>query len=133
MGAAVIWYGPTNFLKMDDYLRESGTGVPDHSEADSPESRLLGRKITEVPELVRDANPETWITPAAPPFLIQHGSGDPIVPWQLARDFAPRLGSVVDANRVEFDLFPGAGHAGPEFATEQNCQRTFDFLDKWLP
>jgi len=36
---------------------ESGAGVPDHSEENSPESRLLGHKITEVPDLVRFASP----------------------------------------------------------------------------
>jgi acetyl esterase/lipase len=132
VGAAVIWYGPTNFLKMDDYLRESGAGVADHGEVESPESRLLGGKISLLPELVRDANPETWITSEAPPFLIQHGTADPIVPWQLARDFALRLEVTIGKSRVELDLIPGAGHAGPEFATEENCRRTFDFLDKWL-
>ena len=68
--AVVAWFPPTNFLLMDAQLAESGL-IPgdeeDHSAADSPESLLLGHKITEVPELVRAANPETYIRPGAPP------------------------------------------------------------------
>ena len=62
--AVVVWYGPNeNFLTMDDELAKSGLGIPNHSEADSPESRLLGRKITEIPALVKFASPMTYIRP----------------------------------------------------------------------
>ena len=74
--AVVAWFPPTNFLLMDAQLAESGLipgDVEDHSAADSPESLLLGRKITDVPELVRAANPETYVRHGAPPMLIQHG------------------------------------------------------------
>ena len=47
--AAVDWFGPTDFLKMDAQLAASGLGPPDHSQADSPESRYLGQCITEIP------------------------------------------------------------------------------------
>ena len=44
MQAVVDWYGPTeDFLKMDEELKASGCGVPDHSAPESPESLLLGR------------------------------------------------------------------------------------------
>ena len=44
--AVVAWYAPTNFLKMDEYLAESGLLPPPgfrHNEANSPESLLLGQ------------------------------------------------------------------------------------------
>ena len=44
---------PDNFFRMDEEFRQSGRRTPDHSEAESPESLLLGTKITELPELVR--------------------------------------------------------------------------------
>ena len=50
--------------------------------ANSPESLLLGHKITEIPEQVRAANPVTYIKKNAPPFFIQHGTKDAVVPVQ---------------------------------------------------
>ena len=43
--AVVDWFGPTNFLLMDEQLKETDNGKPDHSEANSPESEVLGQKI----------------------------------------------------------------------------------------
>ena len=92
--AVVDWFGPTDFLKMDEQLAESNMEPPEefsHSGANSPESLLLGRKITEIPELVREANPETYITSNAPPFFIQHGDCDDTVPHQQSVNLAAKL------------------------------------------
>ena len=79
--AVVVWYGPIeSFLTMDKELAKSGKGVPNHSGPDSPESRLLGRTITDVPALVEYASPMTYIDVNTPPFLIQHGLQDEVVP-----------------------------------------------------
>ncbi len=81
--AVVNWFGPTDFLRMDEHLEASG--VPDpmvHSVEDSPESRLLGKNLEDGPGLVRSANPETYISGDDPPFLIQHGMKDRLVPYQ---------------------------------------------------
>ena len=54
--AVVSWFGPTDFLKMDEQLAAFGFPPPPdqrHNDADSPESLLLGGKITEIPERVR--------------------------------------------------------------------------------
>jgi acetyl esterase/lipase len=120
--AVVDWCGPAeSFLRMDEELIESGIGVPDHSEADSPESRLLGRKITEVPELVRFASPMTYITTDVPHFLIQHGSQDPVVPVQQSERFAAAIEGVAGAGKVILEVFEGVGHHGdPVFETEDN-------------
>jgi acetyl esterase/lipase len=68
----VDWCGPAeNFLEMDGEFKESGIGIPDHSDEASPESRLLGRKITEIQELVKFASPMTYIRPDAPYSFIQ--------------------------------------------------------------
>lgn len=82
--AVVDWFGPTDFLKMDEQLTASGMPPAPGMEhnADSPESLLIGQPINQVPELVRQANPETYITIDAPPFFIQHGVKDAIVPVQ---------------------------------------------------
>lgn len=130
--AAVDWFGPTDFLKMDEQLSESGLGLADHSEEDSPESRYLGAKITETPEKVRLANPMTYIHPDMPPILVQHGRLDSMVPVQQSICFAQRLEEIVGPDRYEFDILENAGHGDPLFETEENIERVFRFLDVHL-
>lgn len=129
----VDWFGPAeSFLLMDEELIQSGKGVPDHSEAMSPESILLGRKITEIPDLVKAASPMTYITKEVPYFLIQHGSMDPVVPVEQSMHFAAELEKIAGKDRVVLEILDGAGHADPAFETEQNVNRVFSFLDSHL-
>jgi acetyl esterase/lipase len=132
VAAVVSWFGPTDFLKMDGYLRETGAGVPDHGDAASPESKLLGDRIDRVPSLVRAANPETWLTPDCPPVLFQHAPADPIVPVQMSVHFAARINQVAGPGRARLHLVEGAGHAGPEFDRPEVVGRTVDFLKETL-
>lgn len=128
--AVVVWYGPTeSFLTMDDELKASGSGVPDHSAPDSPESRLVGRLITDVPHMVRFASPMSYITMNVPPFLIQHGSRDQLVPVEQSMRFAAQLERVAGKDKVIFETLEGAFHADPAFETPQNVTRVLDFLD----
>lgn len=133
--AVVDWFGPTDFLKMDEQLAESGLMPPEefsHNSANSPESLLLGAQITQIPELVHKANPETYIRPIAPPFFIQHGTQDDTVPHQQSVNMAARLTDVIGADKVTLELLPGARHADPAFETPQNVKKVLDFLDSIL-
>jgi acetyl esterase/lipase len=133
--AVVSWFGPTDFLKMDKQLTASGFPPPPdqlHIDANSPESLLLGRTITEIPERVRAANPETYVRPIAPPFLLQHGTHDVVVPVQQSIRFAAVLRQVLGEEKVTLELLEGAGHADPGFETAENVQRVLDFLDRTL-
>jgi acetyl esterase/lipase len=131
--AVVDWFGPVeDFLKMDDELRASGSGVTDHSTPQSPESLLLGRLITEVPELVRWASPMTYISANSPPFLIQHGLKDQLVPVEQSIHFAAALEKAVGKERVTLELLPEVYHADPAFETPENTERVLDFLDPIL-
>ena len=130
---AVDMFGPIDFLKMDGQLAESGLGPCDHNEADSPESRYLGARITEIPEKVRLADPTTYIHADMPPILIQHGRLDPLVPVQQSICFAQELEKRVGPHRFEFDILENAGHGDPRFETEENMDRVFRFIDRHLP
>jgi acetyl esterase/lipase len=132
--AVVAWFPPTDFLKMDEQLGESGFLPPAefaHSAANSPESLILGQKITEIPELVRSANPETYLRPGLPPFFIQHGTRDDTVPHQQSLNFAKKL-AVITPQTVTHELLPNARHADPVFETPQNIQKVLGFLDHAL-
>jgi acetyl esterase/lipase len=131
--AAVVWYGPTNFLKMDEQLAATGKASPlefSHSGANSPESLLLGRTITEIPERVRAANPETYIGVSAPPMLLQHGREDPVVPVQQSIEFAEKLQQVYGTEHIILEVLEHAVHADPAFETQENVERVLRFLDR---
>lgn len=133
--AVVDWFGPTDFLKMDEQLAESGFASPvefSHNGADSPESLLLGAQVTQIPELVQKANPETYIRSIAPPFFIQHGTHDDTVPHQQSVNMAAKLADVIGADKVTLELLPNARHADPAFETPQNVKKVLDFLDSIL-
>ena len=133
--AVVSWFGPSDFLRMDEQLEESGLRpLPgtEHSGANSPESLILGRKITEIPEQVRAANPLTYVRPGAPPFLVQHGTRDATVPVQQSVVAAAELKAVLGDDMVTLELLEEAGHADPRFETPENVNRVLGFLDKHL-
>jgi acetyl esterase/lipase len=133
--AVVDWYGPTNFLKMDEQLTANGLARmegTEHNGVNSPESWLLGGKITEIPEQVEAANPETYIRKNAPPFLIQHGIVDPIVPVQQSIGLAENLKRVCGDDRVILELFEGFEHADRRFESPVNANRVLDFIDSHL-
>jgi len=133
--AVVAWFGPTDFGKMDEQLAEWGLASPElqpHNAPDSPESLLLGAPLTEIPERVQAANPETYVRPGAPPFLLQHGTRDVLVPALQSVNLAARLRQVLESDRVMLELLEGAGHADPRFESQENVTRVLDFIDRHL-
>ncbi|MCU0489587.1 MAG: alpha/beta hydrolase [Anaerolineales bacterium] len=132
--AVVAWFPPTDFLKMDQQLADSGFRLPPqlaHDGEDSPESLLLGQKITQIPDLVQRANPETYLRPGLPPFFIQHGRMDDTVPYQQSLNFAQKLAAIPPQNVIH-EVLPDARHADPAFETPQNVQKVLDFLGHTL-
>jgi acetyl esterase/lipase len=131
--AVVDWFGPTDFLKMDEQLREGAVKNPQtHSIPDSPESELIGKNLADAPELVMAVNPETYITPDDPPFFIQHGRVDHLVPYQQSVYLAGKLKEVIGNEKVALELFEDNDHGGPGFTTPQNINKVFIFLDQYL-
>lgn len=131
----VDWFGPTDFLKMDEQLTASGLAPMEgmeHNGVDSPESLLLGGKITEIPEKVKAANPETYIRENAVPFLIQHGTADATVPVQQSIVLAENLRRVCGDDRVVLELIEGFEHGDRRFDSPVNVKRVLDFIDQHL-
>lgn len=103
--AVCDFFGPTDFAKMSSFWT-----TMDHDAADSPESRLIGGPVQERPELVRRANPITYVTKDDPPFLIVHGDKDPLVPHnqsEMLYDALKKAGV-----EVTFYTVRGGGHGG---------------------
>jgi acetyl esterase/lipase len=135
VSAVADWYGPTNFLKMDEQLTANGLAPVQgtgHSGANSPESLLLGAKITGIPDKVRAASPEFYIRENAAPTLIQHGNRDSTVPVRQSIEFAEKLKQAIGEENVVLELLDGAEHLEPLFETPGNVSRVLDFLDQHI-
>ena len=133
--AVADWFGPTDFLMMDQQPIENGLPpLPgqEHSSANSPESLLFGQTITEIPEAVKATNPLIYLDQNTPPFFIQHGTRDATVPMQQSVVLAARLKAIMGDDMVTLELLEGAEHGDPEFETPENVKKVLDFLDKHL-
>ena len=113
--AVVDWFGPRNFDVMDKQFTESGIreqidGVPFCNTEDSFPSQYLGRNISKVPDLCKQADPTTYITSKCSPFLIQHGILDFVVPKQQSLDLAAAIKKKIGSDKVTLILLDGAGH-----------------------
>ena len=133
--AVVDWFGPLDFLKMDEQFEASGVprSTGNTSTESSPESAYIGQLITLDAELTAQANPETFIATmdvvSAPSFFIEHGTADGNVPTQQSIDFSDLLIKAIGEEKVVLKLLDGAGHGTSEFQTVENLDMVFSFLD----
>ena len=78
-------------------------------------------------EVAVEASPITYVTADDPPFLVAHGTQDPVVPFSQAERFVEALKKAkVD---VTFIRMEGGGHG--VFGPEINA-RVLTFFDKHL-
>jgi acetyl esterase/lipase len=126
--AVCDWFGPTDFLQMDAHA-VPGSRLK-HNAPTSPESLLIGGPIQENKEKVARANPITYVTRDAAPFLIVHGDKDPAVPIhqsELLRDALTRAGVEVKLRVIE-----GGGHGGAGFSVPEVAELINAFFDRHL-
>jgi acetyl esterase/lipase len=132
--AVIDWFGPSDFAQMDAQASQQGC-PPDHGAADSPESAYLGAPIGTVPEKVRAASPITYIDSADPPFLLQKGSEDCMVPVGQSQVLAEALRKA--GVPVTHEVLEGAGHGDmglwqPIFSGKENVARVIAFAEQHL-
>ncbi len=102
----VDFFGPTNFLTMN---RTAFAGATmDHDAPDSPESQLIGGPIHDNVDKVATANPITYVTADDPPFLIVHGTRDPLVSFNQSELLHAALQEANAASTLI--TVAGAGH-----------------------
>lgn len=119
------WYGPTDFLQMDAHALEGARLV--HDAPESPESLLVGGPIRENKDRVAHASPLTYVTKDDPPFLIAHGTADPLVPCHQSELLAAALRKA--GCDVTFIKMTGGGHG---FRSEELDKRAAQFLEMHL-
>ena len=107
--AVCDYYGPTDFLRMDD---RPGKFI--HNAPDSPEGLLIGGPIQENKEKTQRANPIQYIRDGAPPFLILHGREDALVLWEQSQLLHDALLAHGQSSRLI--LLDSLGHGGKGWA-----------------
>ena len=122
------WFGPTDMSVFFDQADR----VPNIFKADpnkSPIAALFGGPVKEHLELVKQANPITFVKKDNPPFLIVHGDKDTLVPVAQSEILADALKAV--GVEVHLEVMAGAGH-GNGFDKPSLRGMMFEFFDKHL-
>ncbi|MEV0566577.1 alpha/beta hydrolase [Dactylosporangium sp. NPDC050588] len=119
--AVILWYAPADL-----------STVPHQDDPFMFPAILLGGPLEERQTFARLASPLHNIHPAAPPFLLVHGTDDETVPFAEATGFAEAL----RAQGVRCDVLPveGAGHVftGATVEVGNLTEAGADFLDDVL-
>lgn len=120
--------GPTDLSKNDQQRHRFAYRFnPKNSIA----SRLFGEKLSNVPELVREANPITYIKDNTPPFLIIHGENDHVVAPGQAQILHDALQS--SGNKSELIMVKDAGHTSTKkLGSKEIFNKILLFLDQHL-
>ncbi|MDR1193426.1 MAG: alpha/beta hydrolase [Peptococcaceae bacterium] len=129
--AVVDWFGPIDFLTLAAQAVAIG-GPPIHTGEKSMTSVYLGHPLSQATDLAQKASPASYIGADTPPFLIQHGTDDLMVPVQQSQIFAAQLAAKIGGDKAILRLFEGAAHGGPAFAAAANIDSILDFLDQAL-
>lgn len=118
--AVVDYFGPTDFAGFaKDASAQRGMIGP-----------FIGAKYSENPKAHDRASPVKYVSSAAPPFLIFHGTKDGIVPIEQSRELADRLREAgISYRLVEV---PGEGHGWGGRAGAITTEETIQFLDARL-
>ncbi len=126
--AVVDWCGPITFLRTNADVRAAGFGPRHSRRPESYLSRYVGAALPVAPGRVRAADPTTYISPDDPPFFIEHGTADGMVPMRQSIRFSAALEETLGPDKVTLKILPGAHHMGAEFFTPQNLAQVFDWL-----
>lgn len=115
--AVVDWFGPADYRLADAQQQLTA-------------ALLLGCPIALCPDKAALASPVSHVDGADPPFLIQHGTADRVVPIDHSESLHGEL--LAAAVRSTLTRLDGAGHATAEFLTAENLARIDAFLDAEL-
>jgi acetyl esterase/lipase len=122
--AVIDWFGPTDFLIMD----QCGSSMK-HDDPNSPESSLVGGPIQDNKDKVALANPISYVNKSNPPFLIFHGDKDPLVPHCQSEKLYERLRKA--GVQAELVLVPGGQH-GPGVMIDKYYDQMISFLQSQM-
>jgi acetyl esterase/lipase len=131
VNAVISWYGPMDFTTLASQRLKPGQS-PRPESGGSGESKFIGGNLSNNPEKFRSASPITYVNAKCPPFYIQHGTADPIVPYVQSVDFARKLEVSIGKTKVRLHLIENAVHIDPIHSSSENIKAALDFLDEQL-
>jgi len=121
--AVCDWFGPADLTAITRNTFDPNNAVP----------KLLGGYPEEKPELARLASPISFVDANDPPFLIIHGTEDPLVPIEQSRQLYRKLKNAgVPAELIEV---PGGKHGNfLRFGQESRnlIAKMIEFFDRHL-
>lgn len=124
-------FGPSDFtsvMKQAEVV-EAVKFLIEFNTPRDPYSQLIGTALGDN-EASRAVSPITYIDEENPPFLILHGTHDPVVPFAQSEELAAKLRKA--AVPVWLQSIPGGSHGGPGFAKPEVKRLIQDFFDKFL-
>jgi acetyl esterase/lipase len=119
--AVVDMFGPTDFLTI---LQQVKTPT---AQADLVARSFFGGPMDAVHEIAREASPVTHVSADDPPFLVIHGSNDPVVPVAQSEEFVAALKKAGVEARLE--VASGYGHG---IHADKYERMIVDFFDQHL-
>jgi acetyl esterase/lipase len=123
--AVADFFGPVDLMRMDATATQPKSNDPKLAEA-----ILLGGPMFQNAAKAKAANPITYITPDDPPFLIVHGTADPLVPPRQSEFLQVALKHAGVENNLEY--VPGAVHSMAQVQTPAIAEMVTNFFDKHL-
>lgn len=129
VAAVTAWYAPADLATMAEQSLPNAV-----ARADDPASReelLIGAVLAEAPGKAAAASPMGHVTPAAPPFLLVHGTADRFVPPAQSTSLAAALEAA--GTDVELLLIEDADHMWvlpdhSQAAAQKAMDATVDFF-----
>jgi acetyl esterase/lipase len=131
VGAVVALIGPMDLLQIDSQLLQLGY-EPIHGAPDSGVSRLIGGQPAQFPERCQAINPVTYLATGCPPFYLQHGTDDHMVPYLQSVNFAGALVETIGQANVMLNLIENVDHFDSEHNSPENIKKALDFLDRHM-
>ena len=113
-------FGPSDLLAM---------GGSHMTRPSLPSRELIGGAVQENKDAARAASPITYVTRDDPPFLILHGTADPLVPFNQSE----RLAARAQGGGRRLPLRPGDRRRPRRLPQPGGPRRIRQFFDKHLP
>jgi len=112
--AVIDWFGPDDFRSLDAELRASGRASRCTTCRILPNRGFWGIRLPDASaDLLRRTNPVTYLGPGLPPFLVQHGSDDDLVPVEQSMLLARARRGVLPETDVRLDVILGSRMIAP--------------------
>ena len=119
VACVVDYFGPTNFLRMNDF--ESRI---DHDGKDSPEGLLIGGPVQDNKKKTLTADPISYVSKEDSPFLIMHGTKDMAVPYNQSVILHSALKKIGVPSALL--TVTGGGHGVGGGVLNEHLQKFFD-------